>query len=397
MTTHIHTHLVHPDSPEAFASVQLDAASLGLEAGGASWSVRSHTLRGGLQEGVNVVEIDNGTLSFAVLPSRGMGIWKGRVGDLRLGWDSPVKDPVHPSFINQLERGGLGWLKGFNEWIVRCGLNSMGAPCTDTVLDYSGNEIEVPLTLHGNIANLPARSVSVEITDRELILRGEVDETMMFGPALRLTTEIRTKFGSGTLSIQDTVTNLGQNPVEHQLLYHINYGGPLLEKNATMLTPFKQVAPRDPRSAEGIDTYDTYGAPQDGFVEQAYYYDLIGKRGSRSTLAMLRNAAGNYASVLRYSLKDFPCFTLWKNTAAEADGYVTGLEPSTNYPNSRRFEREKGRVITLQGGESRSTLLVVENLTTKTAVKAAEAEIRALQKTAKQKVHPEPVARFSGS
>lgn len=110
---------------------------------------------------------------------------------------------------------------------------------------------------------------------------------------------------------------------------------------------------------------------------------------------MLRNVKGNQASLLRYSLKDFPCFTLWKNTAGKADGYVTGLEPATSYPNPRRFEREKGRVITLAGGESRTTTLAIESLDTKTAIRAAEAEIKKLQKTAKAKVHSQPFSRFS--
>jgi hypothetical protein len=326
-----------------------------------------------------------------------MGLWKGQCGDISLGWDSPVKDPVNPTFINKLERGGLGWLKGFNEWIVRCGLNSIGAPCQDTALDNNGNEFEVSLTLHGNIANIPARSVSIEITDEAIILKGEVDETMLFGPALRLNTEIRTEFGSGRLTIIDTVTNIGNNPTEHELLYHVNYGKSLLEKGSRMVAPFKQVAPRDPRAAEGMDTFDEYGAPQIGFVEQAYLYELAGKEGSHETITMLRNAAGNEASLLRFSLKDFSCFTLWKNTAGKADGYVTGLEPATNYPNSRRFEREKGRVLTLAGGESRSTQLLIEILDTKNAIQAAEDEIKTLQKTVIAKVHPQPLAHFSGS
>jgi hypothetical protein len=325
-----------------------------------------------------------------------MGIWQGECGDIPLGWDSPVKDPVNPTFINLESRGGLGWLKGFNEWFVRCGLNSMGAPGPDTVLDYSGNAFEVPLTLHGNIANIPARSVELEITKDAIILRGEVDETMMFGPALRLNVEIRTDLGSGATTIIDTVTNLGDNPVEHQMLYHINYGPPLLEKGARMLAPFKQVAPRDPRSAEGIGSFDRYGAAEVGFVEQAYYYELLGKKGSRETLTLLRNAKGNQASLLRFSLKDFPCFTLWKNTAGESDGYVTGLEPATSYPNPRCFEREQDRVISLGAGESRTTRLTLETLETKKAVQAAEAEIKKLQSGAKGKVHPEPLAKFSG-
>jgi hypothetical protein len=384
--------LLDPESGDDFQHVFLQAE----EDAAADWSVHSYTLRGGLQEGVQVVAIDNGKLHFAVLPTRGMGIWKGEYSDMSLGWDSPVMDPVNPCFINLEERGGLGWLKGFNEWFVRCGINSMGAPGVDTVTDYSGNSMDVPLTLHGKIANLPARAVSLEVTDEAIILRGEVDEAMMFGPALRLNVEIRTEFGSGAMTLTDTVTNLGQNPQEHEMLYHINYGGPLLENGSRLVAPFKQVAPRDPRSAESIKSFDRYGAPQAGFVEQAYFYDLAAKRGTRETAVMLRNAAGNQASVLRFSLKHFPCFTQWKNTAARADGYVTGLEPGTNYPNSRRFEREKGRVLSLKGGESRTTTLTIEALDTKKAIGEVEKEIRQLQKTVKGVVHPEPVEKFSG-
>jgi hypothetical protein len=272
----------------------------------------------------------------------------------------------------------------------------MGAPGIDTVLDYSGNAYDVALTLHGKIANLPARAVEIEVTDEAIIVRGEIDETMMFGPALRLNTEIRTEFGSGAMTIIDTVTNLGNNPQEHEMLYHINYGAPLLEEGSRIVAPFKQVAPRDPRSVEGIDTFDQYGASQIGFVEQAYLYELAGKGDDNETMAMLRNAVGDKASMLRYKLDDFPCFTLWKNTAGTADGYVTGLEPATNYPNSRRFEREQGRVISLAGGESRTTTLTIETMDTQGEVDAAEAEIKQLQKTVAGKVHPQPVATFSG-
>ncbi|MGB0745265.1 MAG: DUF4432 family protein, partial [Opitutales bacterium] len=286
--------LLDPESGDGFQQIHLEAC----EEAPQDWSVLSYTLHGGVQEGVQVVEVNNGKLHFAVLPTRGMGIWKAEYGEVSLGWDSPVKDPVNPAFINLEERGGLGWLKGFNEWFVRCGINSMGAPGMDTVTDYSGNAYDVPLTLHGKIANIPARSVSLEITDEAIIVRGEVDETMMFGPALRLTTEIRTELGSGAITITDTVTNLGHNPQEHEMLYHINYGASLLEKGSKIVAPYKQVAPRDPRSTEGIDSFDLYGPPQPGFVEQAYLYELAGKRGTRETMVMLKNADGSQASVL---------------------------------------------------------------------------------------------------
>jgi len=363
---------------------------------GAAWSVQATRLRGGLQEGVDVVDIDNGHLRFAVLPTRGMGIWKGQCGKLHLGWNSPVREPVHPAYINTLERGGLGWLKGFNEWIVRCGLNSMGAPGLDTVTDNNGNPSEVMLTLHGNIANTPARRVVLEMTEDEIILRGEVDEAMLFGPVLRLNTEIRTAVGSNSLTIRDTVTNLGRNPVEHQILYHVNYGEPLLEKGARFRAPMKQVAPRDARAAQGAQDFEIYDRPQAGFVEQAYFMELAAKRGTRETVTMLRNAQGDQASVLRFKVSDFPCFTLWKNTAAREDGYVTGLEPATSFPNTRQFERNKGRVPVLKGGESRTTALTVETLESQKAVAAVESEIKALQKSVKLRHHLQPIPAYAG-
>src|SRR5438874_5957136 len=53
---------------------------------------------------------------------------------------------------------------------------------------------------------------------------------------------------------------------------------------------------------------------------------------------------------MRFSLKELPFVTLWKNTNSEAEGYVTGLEPGTNFPNNRRIERKLGRVPNLAPG-----------------------------------------------
>jgi hypothetical protein len=46
-----------------------------------------------------------------------------------------------------------------------------------------------------------------------------------------------------------------------------------------------------------------------------------------------------------------PFLKVDKGLADEADGYVTGLEPATNFPNPRSFERSQGREIQLAGGE----------------------------------------------
>ena len=54
------------------------------------WDIQKRTLRGGLSHGVEIIEVNNGALSFSVLPTRGMGIGCGENSGLILGWDSPV-------------------------------------------------------------------------------------------------------------------------------------------------------------------------------------------------------------------------------------------------------------------------------------------------------------------
>src|SRR5437016_2955315 len=83
------------------------------------WAIRKILLHGGRQEGSELIVVDNGSLQVTLIPTRGMGVLSARLGDVRLGWESPVKEVVHPKFMNLQARGGLGWLEGFNEWMVR--------------------------------------------------------------------------------------------------------------------------------------------------------------------------------------------------------------------------------------------------------------------------------------
>jgi len=365
--------------------------------GSADWSVSKRTLRGGRSEGVDVVTLDNGSLAIEVLPTRGMGIWRGHYRGIELGWRSPVRQPVHPGFVNLTERGGLGWLAGFNELICRCGLASNGAPGTDVVRDDHGNAIATDLTLHGKIANLPAHFVEVQVDidgEGSLAVTGIVDETMMFGPCLRLQSTVRTAAGADQFTIVDTVTNLGGEPAELELLYHTNWGRPFLEPGAQFLAPIRKMAPRDTRAAEGVEAFQTYAAPAHGYREQVYYFDL-GANEDGQSIVLLRNAEGDRGISLAFEHAQLPCFSLWKNTQTEADGYVTGLEPATNFPNLKTFERERGRVIPLAPNESRNSSIDVCVYDSVDEVAAVEQKIEAIQRRGEPTVYSEPQEEFS--
>ena len=131
--------------------------------GAKDWSITKRTLHGGVSEGIDVIDLFNGAFKISLLPTRGMGLWRGQFRGTEIGWSSPVRQPVHPSFVHPSERNGLGWLEGFNELMCRCGLSSNGVPGLDVVVGAGGRKTETPLTLHGKIANTPANRVEVQV------------------------------------------------------------------------------------------------------------------------------------------------------------------------------------------------------------------------------------------
>lgn len=356
------------------------------------WSIRKYTLHGGKQEGVDIIEVDNGSLKFTIVPTRGMGILKAELDGMQLGWNSPVKEVVHPQFINLQERAGLGWLDGFNEWIVRCGIEFMGHPGKDNFITNVGNKAEMPLTLHGKIANIPASEVEILI-DQEpphlIRIRGIVYERMFYGPKFKLWTEISTTPGSNSLRMDDKITNQGGFDQEFEILYHVNFGPPLLEEGAQFVGAIKEVFPFNAHAAKYINHYKIYEDPVLGFIEQVYCMHPYAD-DNKMTQIMIQNKAANRALSMTFSVDQLPIVNLWKNTSSLEEGYVTGLEPGTSFPYNRRIERKFGRVPILKGGESRDFTIEFMGLINKDEVAIANKHIKSIQKGRKTRVKTAP-------
>lgn len=352
-----------------------------------AWSVEKSTLHGGKQEGCEIITIDSGTLSIVIVPTRGMSVLRvskspnSREPGIELSWNSPVKEVVHPQFVKLESRGGLGWLEGFNEWMVRCGLESAGHPGKDEFINNAGDKVEMDLTLHGKIGNIPASKVSVTV-DREapyrIRVQGVVNERMFYGPKLELITEISTVPGTTAFQITDKLINHGADDQEFQMIYHTNFGKPLLGKNAKVVVAAEKVEPMNAHAAKSIDSFAAYEPPTKGFIEQVYLvYPKSDSNGNAR--ALLKNAAGDQGVTVMWKTSQLPYFTLWKNTAAEADGYVTGLEPGTGFPFNRKIERKFGRVPKLGPNMSRIFELEYSLHLDKEAVSKVESMISQLQ------------------
>lgn len=379
--------LTDVDRDEYVEQIVMAPADVGGKAAGCS--VAKRTLRGGLRDGVDVIEVDNGALRFVVIPTRGMGIWHARLGDLHLGWQSPVKGPVHPRFVNLAEASGLGWLDGFDELLVRCGLESNGAP----VFNEKGGLLS---GLHGKIANRPAHKVDVTIDgdSGEITVLGVVDETRLFFNKLRMTTTITTKAGQPWVTVTDVIANVSAEPSELELLYHINFGAPMLDPGSRLVAPIVRATPHNDVAVGNLPDRDLYGPETPGAPEACFFYDMAAAADGQ-TQVLLHNAAGNQGASVKFNKKQLPCFTQWKNRQAVIDGYVTGLEPGTNFPNVKPFEKSKGRVITLAPGTSRTFQVTIEAHPDARSVAAAKAVVEKLQQGTTPEILAQPDPNWS--
>jgi galactose mutarotase-like enzyme len=369
------------------ADAYLDELSVGpddVDGKATGYSVVKRTLRGGRSDGVDVVEIDNGTFRFVVIPTRGMGIWRAALGDLSLGWKSPVQGPVHPALVRLSEPSGIGWLDGFDELLVRCGLESNGAP-------EFNDDGSLRYPLHGKIANMPAHKLELTIDGDagEITLSGEVDEARLFGNKLRLSTTYTTRVGQPGFDLYDVVTNLSAEPSELELLYHINLGVPFLSPGSKVVVPALKVAPRDEVAMGNVPEWDTYGPETPGSPEAVFFLELAAD-AEGNTEVVLQNRSAERGARLRLNKNQLPCFTVWKNRQAVVDGYVTGLEPGINFPNPKSFEKAQGRVAELAPGASRSFEMTLEALGDAASVRAACDSVAMLQGEADPEVLPQP-------
>lgn len=316
--------------------------------------LRRFTLNEGSEAGAAMIEVRTGAgLTYTVSPSRALDISLAELGGVPLSWQSPNGD-VHPTFYDER---GAEWLKtAVGGLLMTCGLSAVGAP---------GEDEGQKLGLHGRIHHLPARQITAtgrwNEDEYEMEISGVVDETAIFGEKLRLTRTIRSRLGQNQLAISDVVENIGFAAAPHMLLYHFNFGFPLLDETTTIQLPTQKVTARD----EGVPIkgFDRWQTPETSYQERVYYHQVDEK--AEWVTAVIRNSQfplpGGPQPVsvhLSWSPQQLPRLVQWK--MAGAGEHVLGIEPANCHVEGRAAERQRGTLVVLEPGEVRRYELALE-------------------------------------
>lgn len=303
---------------------------------------REGILTGGKAEGVKIIDVKTGGgLSFSVLPSRGLDIAWASYNEKALAY---IGKPglVHPAYF---EPDGTGFLRSFYcGLLTTCGLTYSGATNVD--------EGEA-LGLHGRISHIPAQDLCIskdwEEDDYIITIKAKMLEASVFGARLLLNREIRIVAGENTIQLRDVVENQGFKRQPLMLLYHCNFGFPLVDSGTRLILP-EGIKTRARDSAGDLDTFSSFEPPTAKYVEQVFYHDAgLSADASYAALFNERLALGAY---VKFNRSELPHLVEWK-MMGEGD-YVVGLEPSNCYTEGRSAARANGTLEYIEAGELRT-------------------------------------------
>lgn len=329
------------------AKTWIDKISNHAQLGGIETSI----LDNGLGRGNRIAWINTGTgLRYKVVLDRAMDIADAFYNQHSLAWLS------HGGFTapQPLSDKGIDWLRTFGGGLLTtCGLSHVGGPESDAFGQRG---------VHGHISNIVAEIESIIQPDpvagkMDMSIIGVMKETKVFGPSLELRRTISSRLGEATIKIHDEVINRGNTPAPLMVLYHFNFGWPLVDEG----TEIRWEGAWKPRfGAENAkiftesNNFKRCPAPIDdhlGTGEEVAFIDPTADESGRCTCG-LHNAKIGLSVEIAFQKNQLPWLTNWQHWGRGE--YVTGLEPGTNPPIGQGQARANNELIFLTPNETRA-------------------------------------------
>ncbi len=312
--------------------------------------IETSVLDDGAGRGVRIAWINTGSgLRYKVVLDRGMDVAEAFYNQYGLAWISHGGVKAPPASYQY----GLDWLRHMGGGLVTtCGLDHVGSPEND---EY-GNR-----GLHGQITFSPASIRCINQPDpafgkMDFSLTGEMKQSRVFGLKLDLVRTISGKLGEPVIRIHDTITNRGNTPAPHMVLYHVNLGWPLVDEGADILWE----GGWDSRGGEQDDAIFHDGGDfkkcqpamdiHCGTGEACAFIDIESDAAGWCECGLVNRKIGLKFG-LRFRKDQLPWLINWQHWGKSE--YVTALEPATHPPLGQAPARESKTLMFLEPAEAR--------------------------------------------
>jgi hypothetical protein len=322
----------------------------------------------GRERALRILRFRTGSgLSFDIMVDRAMDLGGMTLRGVPIGWRSPAG--FRSPWLHEVDaEDGLGWLRSFSGMMNSCGLDHIMGATEDTAEHYCyPDRARVFHTLHGRISYQPARLTGYgERWDGDqclLYATGEIRQAAMYGENLILERRIEVEVGSDTVTFYDRVRNLGFYPTPHALLYHVNLGWPVVDKETRLVAPIQSTpfTVHDPEATDigPIDQDD----PQSRFFQQVYEHQIVADDDGTARAALInagfQTPAGETGVALEiaYDGRAMPAFFQWQNL--QEGNYVVAIEPATVHGGSRADWKKRGELQILEHDDQRDYRLAI--------------------------------------
>lgn len=215
-------------------------------------------LAGGREDGLEMIQVETGAgFSFSVAPGQAMSLKTARFCGMNLTYIPPggFTGPALMGQSNYFE-GGL---------MFTCGLESTGP-------------VNGPYRQHGSLRYQPAGDVSVKRVetdgDRGVEIKGTIIQSGLSLPPLTLERTIRCMNSVPKLWIHDEITNRSAERAGWMIMYHFNFGWPLLSPKAKIEIPSVAIRPKNQVAEAALDRYLQIEEPQEDWTPQVFCHSL---------------------------------------------------------------------------------------------------------------------------
>lgn len=292
----------------------------------------------GFSRGVNAIDVrTGGGLEYTVLPDRGLDISLASFRGANLAYLTP-KGEINPAFFEESKKG---WIRMFfGGLLTTCGFENVGTDCEDG-RQYFGQ--------HGRQNIVPAKNVCDFSSDNgDIRITGELEDSVCFGAKIRSKRTITSKYGENWIRITDEFENYGIREEPLLLLYHINFGYPLLNEYTRVLVDAKKTEAYNDYSMQDMTNLFGFSKPDPDAREKNYFHILEDQAGYGRTEIGNPNGPTVY---IRQKTDGLPYLNHWK--LENPVDYVLALEPSNVRCMGRRALREAGEVPFIRAGEKK--------------------------------------------
>ncbi len=319
--------------------------------------IETSVLDNGSGRGTRIAWVNTGSgLRFKILIDRAMDIGNAFFNSHSLAWIShPGVTPANPAASQ-----GKEWLRSFGGGLLTtCGLSHVGGPEKD---EYESRGI------HGRISNLSSETIAIKQPDMfkdedEMSISGIIRESSVFGPNLELKRTISSKLFENSIKIKDEVTNCGNQPAPHMLLYHFNFGWPLIDAGSKIIWNGNWQSrgnEQDNRVFNEKNDFNTCPPPiQDHHgAGEAVCFIEPKATDEENVRCGVFNPSLELALFLKFKTKQLPHLANWQHWGLRE--YVTALEPGTNPPIGQKQARETNTLDFIEPGDTRMYDLELE-------------------------------------